>query len=81
MPLTPQDGRGKNIKTMKAKKVSEEITTVTETLSCVDCQGDGKWDGVICDSCKGSGKIFKDGTVVSTSDGSFTFKGGKAIKN
>lgn len=46
---------------------------VLETRRCEDCQGDGKWDGVVCAVCKGSGKIFKDGVVVLTATGE-TFK-------
>lgn len=51
--------------------VVEEVVKepVTETRTCADCQGDGKWDGVICAVCHGSGKIFKDGIVVLTSTG------------
>lgn len=62
----------------EVSNVSEPV--ITETLTCEACQGDGKWDGVVCEVCKGSGKIFKDGTVISTADGSFVFKGGKALK-
>jgi len=46
---------------------------VLETRRCEDCQGDGRWDGVLCGKCKGSGKIFKDGIVVLTASGQ-TFK-------
>ena len=49
---------------------------VLETRNCVECQGDGKWDGVECEVCRGSGKIFKDGTVVGHGSGTFVAKGG-----
>ena len=51
---------------------------VTETRSCEECQGDGKWDGVLCGKCHGSGKIFKDGTVVLAAGGQ-TFVASKGV--
>lgn len=51
------------------KEVKPVKEPVLETRICVDCQGDGKWDGVICKVCHGSGKIFKDGIVVLAADG------------
>lgn len=61
-------------KPKKEPEVAEPVREpVLETRRCEDCQGDGKWDGVICEVCKGSGKIFKDGVVVLTASGQ-TFK-------
>ena len=61
-------------------EVREVSEPVLETRTCTDCQGDGKWDGVLCELCQGSGKIFKDGTVVTTVNGSFMAQGGKLVK-
>lgn len=66
--------------TPAVEEVLEVSEPVTETRACVECQGDGIWDGVRCDTCKGSGKIFRDGMVVSTQDGTYLSKGGKYIK-
>ena len=67
--MTPLDGGGRKKKMSEVSKVKENKEPVTETRSCVECQGDGKWDGVVCEVCKGSGKIFKDGTTVLHNSG------------
>lgn len=60
-------------------KHKKEITSepVLETRTCESCQGDGIWDGVKCEVCKGSGKIFKDGVQVLVAEGQHEAVGGK----
>lgn len=73
----------KSPKAKKSEEVVEEpkeeikVEPVTETKTCEACQGDGKWDGVECATCLGSGKIFKDGTILAHGNGTFVAKGGK----
>lgn len=64
-----EDNQKENTETILKTPVMDTVPTVkkeavTETRTCLDCQGDGVWDGVVCATCLGSGKIFKDGTVV-----------------
>jgi DnaJ-class molecular chaperone len=57
--------------------MSENSEPVLETRKCEECQGDGVWDGIKCAVCHGSGKIFKDGTVVLQEGQAFKANAGK----